>query len=159
MSWAETLKINRNMRKPLDKLSYELFYNLAIVQNKGNGSETDAVFIVPDGKDNISELEYANSTFKVVILPQTITNINKLAFDKCLNLSTIVIPEGVQVISDLAFHGCISLTCVRFPSTITTISSSALGASNVGHIYVPWSEGMIANAPWGATGAVVHYNS
>lgn len=159
MSWAETLKINRNMRKPLDKLSYELFYNLAIVQNKGNGSETDDVFIVQDGKDNISELEYANSTFKVVILPQTIININERAFDLCLNLSTIVFPEGVQGIYDRAFHGCTSLTCVRFPSTITTISSNALDASNVEHIYVPWSEGMIANAPWGATGAVVHYNS
>lgn len=159
MSWAETLKINRNMRKPLDKLSYELFYNLAIVQNKGNGSETNDVFIVPDGKDNISQLEYANSTFKVVILPQTITNINERAFDLCLNLSTIVIPEGVQSIYDRAFHGCTSLTCVRFPSTITTISSNALDASNVAHVYVPWSEGIIANAPWGATGAVVHYNS
>lgn len=159
MSWAETLKINGNIRKPLDKLSYELFYNLAIVQNKGNGSETDAVFIVPDGKDNISQLEYANSTFKVVILPQTITNINERAFDLCLNLSTIVIPEGVQSIYDRALHGCTSLTCIRFPSTITNISSNALDASNVEHIYVPWSEGMIANAPWGATGAVVHYNS
>ena len=125
MSWAETLKINRNMRKPLDKLSYELFYNLAIVQNKGNGSETDNVFIVPDGKDNIRQLEYANSTFKVVILPQTITNINERAFDLCLNLSTIVIPEGVQSIYDRALHGCTSLTCIRFPSTITTISSNA----------------------------------
>jgi hypothetical protein len=26
-------------------------------------------------------------------------------------------------------------------------------------IYVPWSEGAVANAPWGATNATIHYNT
>ena len=25
-------------------------------------------------------------------------------------------------------------------------------------IYVPWAEGAVANAPWGATGATIHYD-
>lgn len=160
MSWAETLKINGNMKKPLDKLAYEIFYNLSVVQNKGYGTSASDVFIVEDGKDNIGTSEYSGSTCKVVILPTTITQIGVKAFQNCTNLSTIVIPEGVQIISDLAFGNCRNLKCVRLPATINTISSIAFTAStNLEHIYVPWSEGKIADAPWGADNAAVHYNS
>lgn len=160
MSWAETLKINGNMKKPLDKLAYEIFYNLSVVQNKGYGTSASDVFIVEDGKDNIGTSEYSGSTCKVVILPTTITQIGAKAFQNCTNLSTVIIPEGVQVIALLAFGGCTGLKCVRLPSTINTISSTAfLGATNLEHIYVPWSEGKIAEAPWGANNATVHYNS
>lgn len=160
MSWAETLKINGNIRKPLDKLSYELFYNLAVVQNNGYGATTDDVFIVSDGTETIVADEYKGASFKVVILPPTVVNISDRAFADCPNLSTVVIPEGVQVINALVFRNCTSLKCVRLPSTIETISDIAfVQASTIEHIYVPWSEGMIENAPWGATNAVVHYNS
>lgn len=160
MSWAETLKINGNMKKPLDKLAYEIFYNLSVVQNKGYGTSASDVFIVEDGKDNIGTSEYSGSTCKIVILPTTITRINIKAFQNCTNLSTIVIPEGVQIISDLAFGNCRNLKCVRLPATINTISSIAFTAStNLEHIYVPWSEGKIADAPWGADNATVHYYS
>lgn len=160
MSWAETLKINGNMKKPLDKLAFELFYNLSVVQNKGYGTSASDVFIVEDGKDNIGASEYSGSTCKVVILPPTITQINDKAFYQNKNLSTIVIPEGVQIISALAFGYCENLKCVRLPSTINTISSIAFfGVTNLEHIYVPWSEGKIAEAPWGADNATVHYNS
>lgn len=160
MSWAETLKINGNMKKPLDKLAYEIFYNLSVVQNKGYGTSASDVFIVEDGKDDIGTSEYSGSTCKVVILPSTITQINSKAFHKNTNLSTIVVPEGVQTIWALAFGYCTNLKCVRLPSTINTISSMAfMGATNLEHIYVPWSEGKIADAPWGADNATVHYNS
>ena len=148
------------MKKPLDKLAYEIFYNLSVVQNKGYGTSASDVFIVEDGKDNIGTSEYSGSTCKVVILPSTITQINSKAFYQNTNLSTIVIPEGVQIISALAFGYCTNLKCVRLPSTINTIGSIAfMGATNINHIYVPWSEGKIADAPWGADNATVHYNS
>ena len=148
------------MKKPLDKLAYEIFYNLSVVQNEGYGTSASAVFIVEDGKDNIGTSEYSGSTCKVVILPPTITKINSKAFYQNTNLSTIVIPEGVQIISELAFGYCTNLKCVRLPSTINTIGSIVfMGATNLKHIYVPWSEGKIADAPWGADNATVHYNS
>jgi hypothetical protein len=30
--------------------------------------------------------------------------------------------------------------------------------NNLTDIYVPWSEGDVTNAPWGATNATIHYN-
>ena len=30
--------------------------------------------------------------------------------------------------------------------------------TNLTDIYVPWAEGTVNNAPWGATNATVHYN-
>jgi hypothetical protein len=46
------------------------------------------------------------------------------------------------------------------PATITLIHSGAFdGCTNLKDIYVPWAEGAIKNAPWGATNATIHYNS
>lgn len=44
-----------------------------------------------------------NSTLKTIILPNTITIINKNAFYRCYNLQGIVIPDSVITISDYAF--------------------------------------------------------
>ena len=49
----------------------------------------------------------------------------------------ITIANSISYIDPTAFANCASLT----------------------DVYVPWSEGAIANAPWGATGATIHYNS
>lgn len=44
-------------------------------------------------------------------------------------------------------------------STNPTISTTAFsGCSTLTDIYVPWSEGAVANAPWGATNATIHYD-
>ena len=33
------------------------------------------------------------------------------------------------------------------------------GCTNLTDIYVPWAEDALANAPWGAPNATVHYNT
>ena len=53
-----------------------------------------------------------------------------------------------------------ALTKVTWTGTPTTINASAFyGADTLTNIYVPWSEGAVANAPWGATSATIHYNT
>jgi len=49
---------------------------------------------------------------------------------------------------------------VYFKNTPSLINSNAFKGmthSSV-NIYVPWAEGAVANAPWGATNATIHYN-
>lgn len=158
MSWAETLKINSNMRKPLDKATYEMFYMLAILQNGGYGTNKDPILIVPDYKETIDTAEYSNGNMKIVVLPQTIINIGTRGFDQCTNLETIFIPNGVEIISGFAFRGCTKLNNIRLPASIKVINSLAFSDS-VQHIFVPWNEGSVDGAPWGATNAMIHYNS
>ena len=111
-----------------------------------------------------------------------VTAIQTRAFGKCLSLSTLPYMENVEIIGNAAFYNCTSLT--DFPylpklktigidvientaitevkiysNNITSFNQYAFRGSSVTDIYVPWAEGEVANAPWGATSATVHYNT
>ena len=67
--------------------------------------------------------------------------------------------DGLTSIGDQAFVGCNKLTTVTLPSSITKISKSAFNeCNNLKTINVPWASGAVANAPWGATNAIINYN-
>ena len=69
--------------------------------------------------------------------------------------------SGVYVdrIRQDAFTNCTQLTRVTLPNSIKSISYRAFSyCDNLTTINVPWSEGEVANAPWGATNATINYN-
>ena len=58
-----------------------------------------------------------------------------------------------------AFSNCTSLTSITFEGTPSSIATMAFyECSNLKTINVPWAEGAVANAPWGATNATINYN-
>ena len=69
------------------------------------------------------------------------------------------IPAGVEYIGTGAFsYGTnIKIQTLTFLGTPTTIGSSAL-IPTITTLNVPWAEGEVANAPWGATSATINYN-
>lgn len=159
MSWAEVFKINSNMHMSLDKQAYQLFYNLAVVANKGCGSKSSDVMIIPYGTESITDGYASNGTMKVVVCPDTMKKIYDMPFENCSNLQSIFIPEGFETMGVLSFKGCNNLKSIRLPSTTQLVNVNAFGESGITDIYVPWSEGAISGAPWGASNATVHYNS
>lgn len=74
-------------------------------------------------------------------------------------LSSITLPSSLRIINTYAFQNCESLTEVRFLGTATDLSTTAFeDCPNLADIYVPWSDGEVTGAPWGATSATIHYN-
>jgi hypothetical protein len=59
------------------------------------------------------------------IIPSSVTEIGRNAFQRRTSLTSIVIPEGVTKIGYSAFNGCTSLTSVVIPSCVTEIGGSA----------------------------------
>ena len=54
---------------------------------------------------------------------------------------------------------CYSLRKLYLPELNSITTGAFTGTTqDFLDIYVPWSEGDVANAPWGATGATIHYN-
>ena len=87
-------------------------------------------------------------------------NIGLYAFETCTGLTQVIYRGSGNEIYNYAFYKCTGLTSVTFKGTPSNISSSAFNScTNLTDIYVPWAEGAVANAPWGATNATIHYNT
>ena len=82
-----------------------------------------------------------------VILPNTITLIDKYAFYYCSSLTSLSIPASVTSIGNSAFSNCTSITDTLFvPSTVENIGSNAF--LNVPLVYYA---GAATGRPWGAS--------
>jgi hypothetical protein len=93
-------------------------------------------------------------------IPEGVTSIEVQAFAGCAEITVNSIPQGVKTIGNMAFANCTGITELTFKGTPTSICSNSFqGCTNLLNIYVPWAEGEVANAPWGATNATIHYNS
>lgn len=102
---------------------------------------------------------YANTVVAYTSLPDAITYIGTGAFQGCTALAITKLPRSLCTIRNASFKGCTGLTEITFQSTPTSISPSAFeGCTNLTTINVPWNEGEVANAPWGATNATINYN-
>ena len=87
------------------------------------------------------------------------TKIRGYVFYNCAKLSLTSLPAGITSIGSSAFYNCANLTSITFEGTPTSIASNAFnGCTNLTTINVPWAEGAVANAPWGATKATINYN-
>ena len=92
-------------------------------------------------------------------LPAGLTSIANYTFQNCSNLALTSLPAGITSIGNYTFQNCIGLTTITFEGTPQSINSSAFSdCTNLTTINVPWAEGAVANAPWGATNATINYN-
>lgn len=77
----------------------------------------------------------------------------------CRSITNITFPNSIISVGNRAFADCSGLTSVIFEGKPNTISSYTFAnCSNLTSISVHWAEGEVANAPWGATNATIHYN-
>jgi hypothetical protein len=105
---------------------------------------------------------YACSNLKIGTFPSCLTNIGQYAFNDCSNLDAVVIPATVENIGSYAFCNAFTsgaeITFLDTPKTIGEHAFDHIVSERVSIINVPWSEGEVAGAPWGATNATINYN-
>lgn len=99
------------------------------------------------------------SNLETINFPKSLYIIRNNAFSGCSKLKSIVFPENLKNIYYGAFQSCTGLICITFKGTPTSVVSNVFnGCTNLTTINVPWGEGEIANAPWGAVNAEINYN-
>ena len=120
-----------------------------------------ALTSLPSGITSIGDYAfYYCENLALTSLPEGITSIGDYTFCGCKNLSLTSLPSSVNIIENHAFRYCTSLTTLTFKGTPTGISDSAFyRCDKLTNIYVPWAEGAVSGAPWGATNATIHYNT
>lgn len=142
-----------------------------------------ALTSLPEGITSIGDYAFREcSKLTLTSLPEGLTKLGSYAFHSCSNLALTSLPEGLARIDYGTFHGCSKLTLTSLPESLTRIDSSAFQnctgltsltfkatptkidvtafdyCSNLKTINVPWAEGAVSGAPWGATNATINYN-
>lgn len=115
---------------------------------------------LPDNLKTIKQDAFSGCQKLVTInLPNTLQTLGMLAFSNCYALQVETLPETLKTINYGAFSNCWALTSITFKGIPTSISNMAFsGCTNLTTIKVPWANGAISDAPWGATNAVITYN-
>ena len=99
------------------------------------------------------------ANLNITTLPNFVTLYEGVCW-KSTGLKEMTIPSGVMTVSAYAFDACTDLTKVTFKAKPETIHTTAFSEDTaLTDIYVPWAEGAVENAPWGATNATIHYKS
>lgn len=88
-----------------------------------------------------------------------VDHIRRYAFAHCTEVTSLTIPNSIRSVDSDACYSCINLGTVTFKGTPKIIQVDAFRyCDNLTEINVPWSEGEVANAPWGAKNATINYN-
>lgn len=119
-----------------------------------------ALTSLPSGLTNINDYAFYQCTnIALTSLPSSIQTIGANAFRYCSGLTTMTLPSSIQTINAYAFANCSGLNSVTFEGTPTSIANTVFyTTTQLATINVPWAEGAVSGAPWGATKATINYN-
>lgn len=133
----------------------------SIQRDAFNGCTSLALTSLPDGLTSIGQGAFGGCTsLALTSLPSGLTDIPNYAFMNCNGLVSMSIHSGINTINSGAFGKCGGLTSVTFEGKPSGSMAKNIfqGCINLTEIKVPWAEGEVANAPWGATNATITYN-
>ena len=116
-------------------------------------------FRLPEQLKEIRQHAFENSSFNQQ-LPDSVERIEDYAFRSCNSLRHVSLPKSLSYLGGWAFDSCYSLTTVTFNSKPEFYYNNYIFGfcNNLTTINVPWSEGEVEGAPWGADNATINYN-
>ena len=76
-------------------------------------------------KNHDTLVEYPAGRAGGYTVPASVTNIGNIAFEACVNLSSVAIPDSVAIIGSSAFVYCTGLTNLIIGTNVTTIGPEA----------------------------------
>ena len=112
-------------------------------------------------QDEVTSIDYHAfaGCYKLALtsLPDGLTSIGQFAFFRCYDITLTELPGGLKTIREGAFQYCTGLTSLTFKGKPNSISSSAFSyCTNLRDIKVPWSNGEVPGAPWGASATITY---
>lgn len=132
-----------------------------------SGAENLVSAILPDSITVINLNGFRNCRNLILEhLPAGLNRLEYCAFYGCNSIAITKMPVGLVYVGDYQFRECFGLQKIYFYSTPVIKKDAFLRCNNLTDIYVPWAEGEVAGAPWGAdistSGAKhinIHYNT
>lgn len=94
-----------------------------------NGQESDLT--IPDTINSlpVTTIDVSafahNATIETIMLPDSITQLSKSAFEGCTSLREIELGEGIEIIEQRSFASCVSLRSVCLPYWLKSVKKEA----------------------------------
>ena len=150
ISVIERTATNPTLPSGLTKIGDYAFY----------GCTNLALTSLPNGLTSIGSYAFRSCTsLALTSLPNSLTSISDNAFQNCTSLALTSLPNSLTSIYNYAFQNCTGLTEITFKGKPNSIYTSAFkGCTNLTTIRMPWSEGAVSGAPWGAINANLIYS-
>lgn len=133
-----------------------------VTQNMFNGWTFETIHL-PDTVRINNYFPFANTGIKYIDMPN-VEELGNTFYGLHNFLGTYEDGDGVVKLKKATnieygtFYSCDNIRAVYFYKK-AKINSAAFRASGVRDIYVPWSEGEVAGAPWEANNATIHYDT
>lgn len=106
---------------------------------------------------------YSSDVIQPIVIPEGVTDIGHTIIygDNIWGIEKITFPKSLMRLYKGAVRACPNLETVIFKGKPLNVNSQAFMDCNyIKNIYVPWAEGEVENAPWGAPiSAAIHYNT
>ena len=160
---AEMMRHQKRMRRGVAIGSVVLFFITLFLLNTLSGFPTPSGFRISFASNGVSIRAYTgddnvevpsqffgfptrtiaaeafrdHTTLKKVLLPNTIIEIEDMAFEGCSSLASIILPNGTKYVGSYAFADCTSLESAFIPKSVTEISNSA---------FVTHSDGLVVSS-------------
>lgn len=179
---STAIKIPKNTTKIRD-FCFNIYGNSKNVSDENKYYKSLTSVLMPDSVTSIGQYAfYFCSNLVSAPLPNSLTSIGQYAFAFCTNLALTSLPDGLTSIEQYTFYNCNNLAITSIPSSVTKIGTSAFhdniglteitfegkptnissdafyGSTNLTTVRVPWANGEVSGAPWGATKATIVYN-
>lgn len=116
---------------------------------------------MPEGLTKIGDYGFRHcAALKLSAFPDSLETIGNYAFQNGTSILEIKFPKSLKKIGIRSFYNCTGLTRATFSgNSVVSIHRSAFsGCTNLVEICVPWSEGEVSGAPWGAANATIIYD-
>ena len=119
-------------------------------------ANTNTSYSIPNTVSTIEKYAFEDSKYlECISIPDGITNISSSAFLGCKALSSINIPNSVTTIDNDAFRGCGALSTISIPNGVTSIGDKAFYLCGFTSIVLPSSVTNIGSQAFYACDALV----
>ena len=101
---------------------------------------------------------FESANLEITELPDSIEHIGSSAFARCVWLQITKLPRNLDYLEGFVFQYCSRVNTLTFQRKPSYIATNALKNEYLTTINVPWAQGAVSGAPWGATNATINYN-
>ena len=132
-----------DVNTPTENLRYRLINNDTAYEVTGCKDENIEKLVIPEtyeGKNVVKVYDKAFLNYrklKSAVIPSTVKNIGKQAFEGCTALTKDELPDSMTVIDNKAFYRCEKLVDVKIPSSLTTLGEYSFAYSSIKNAVVP----------------------